>query len=94
MENNSQVVDVSSHQKLGTRTPLPGRVAWLQIARADFKYFKKGRGRRGPERCQPLSLNMCIFLFLIRSWHSAVLSSSSSVCPMPSAFLIPHLYME
>lgn len=64
VENDSQGVDVSSHQKLGTRTPLPGRVARLQIARADFTYFKKGRGRRGPERCQPLSLNTCIFLFL------------------------------
>lgn len=44
-ESDSQGVDVRSHLKLGTRSPLPGWVAWLQIARADFTYFKKGRGR-------------------------------------------------
>lgn len=61
MENDSQGVDVSSRQKLGTRTPLPGRAAWFQIAGADFTYFNKGRGMRGPERCQPVRLNMCFF---------------------------------
>ena len=61
MENDSQGVDVSSHQKLGIRTLLPGRVAWFQISGADFTYFKKGRGPRGPERYQSVSLNVCFF---------------------------------
>lgn len=61
MENDSQGVDVSSCQKLGTKTPLLGRVAWFQIAGADFTYFNKGRGMRSPERWQPVSLNLCFF---------------------------------
>lgn len=87
MKNDSWGVDVSSHRRLGTRTPLPGRVAWLQIAGADCTYFKKARGRRGA-----LSLNT--FLFLTRSCHLPVLPNSSPVCPMPPTFLMPHLYTK
>lgn len=61
MENDSQGVDVSSCQKLGTRTPLPGRVAWFQISGAELTYFKKGNGTRVPERYQPVSLNVWFF---------------------------------
>ena len=92
--NDSQGTDVSSCQKLGISTSLLGRVAWLQIAREDFTCFKRGRGKRGPERCQPWSLDSCIFLFPTRSWHAPVFPSSSSIRPMPPNFLISHLYLE
>lgn len=46
MEKDSLGVDVRSHQKLGTEIPLPGRVAWLQNAGADFntKTTQRGQG--------------------------------------------------